>query len=345
MRIAEIAPVWVSVPPPSYGGIELVVSLVADGLVDRGHDVTLFASPGSKTKGNLVTPMEEAPDLADMGLSVTDDIVHTLSSYLQATAGGFDVIHDHSGLGPGLAAARSGPPPVVHTLHGPWHDASRRFFGMVSPPVHLIAISEAQKAGNPDLDYAGVVYNGLDLSAHPWQKDKDDFLLFLGRCNPEKGPELAVEVAKRAGMPLVMVVKRSEEHERAHWDKEVAPRLTGEETIIFDASHEDKVDILGRARATLFPIQWPEPFGLVMIESMACGTPVIAMAQGAAPEVVADGKTGFLSDDVDGMVAALERLDEISPQDCRDHVEEKFSGDAMVEKTEAILQRLVDEAN
>jgi glycosyltransferase involved in cell wall biosynthesis len=342
VRIAEIAPVWVPVPPPTYGGIEAVVSLLADGLAGRGHEVTLFAAKGSESAAKLVSPVDEAHDLSQMGNIVTDEIVHAMPAYLHAED--FDVIHDHTGLGVALGAVRRGSPPVVHTLHGPWIPSSCRFFEAVSPPVHLIAISEAQKAGNPNVDYAGVVHNGLDLSTHPWRKEKDDFLLFLGRCNPEKGPELAVEVANRADMPLVMVVKRSEEHEQAHWDKEVAPRLRGTEEIIFDASHEDKVDFLGRARATLFPIQWPEPFGLVMIESMACGTPVIAMAQGAAPEVVADGETGFLCDDVDGMLAALERLDEISPEDCRAHVEDKFSGDAMVEKTEAILQRLVDEA-
>ncbi|MDQ4097911.1 MAG: glycosyltransferase family 4 protein [Actinomycetota bacterium] len=342
MRIAEIAPVWVPVPPPNYGGIELVVSHLADGLTARGHDVTLYAAQGSQTKAKLVSPIDRAVDLAEAGSNITDEIVHALPAYLSADE--FDVIHDHSGLGPGLAAARSGPPPVVHTLHGPWHDASRRFFGMVSPPVHLIAISEAQKAGNPDLDYAGVVHNGLDLSAHPWQKDKDDFLLFLGRCNPEKGPEVAVDVAKRAGVPLVMMVKRTEPHEYKHWEREVEPRLSGDEELIFDSSQELKVDLLGRARATLFPIQWPEPFGLVMIESMACGTPVLAMARGAAPEIVLDGQTGFLVDTVDDMVAAVDRIDEISPNACRDHVSEHFSADAMVEKTERILEKVVAEA-
>jgi glycosyltransferase involved in cell wall biosynthesis len=210
----------------------------------------------------------------------------------------------------------------------------------VSPPVHLIAISEAQKAGNPDLDYAGVVHNGLDLSSHPWQKDKDDFVLFLGRCSPEKGPELAVEVAKRAGVPLVMMVKRTEPQEYEHWEREVEPRLRGNEELIFDSSQELKVDLLGRARATLMPIQWPEPFGLVMIESMACGTPALAMPLGAAPEIIVDGKTGFLTETVDEMVEAVGRIDEISPEACRDHVTEHFSAEAMVDKTERILERV-----
>ncbi len=342
MRIAEIAPVWVPVPPPGYGGIELVVSHLAEGLAARGHDVTLYAAHGSRTGTKLVSPVERDPD-SQIGTDVTDEIVHALPAYLHADE--YDVIHDHTGMGTALGAARNAPPPVVHTLHGPWTDASRRFFHAVSPPIHLIAISEAQKAGNPGLNYAGVVYNGLDLEAHPWNKDKDDFVVFLGRCNPEKGPELAVEVAKRAGVRLVMIVKRSEPAEHDHWEKEVAPRLTGDEELIFDATHELKNDLLARARATLFPIQWPEPFGLVMIESMACGTPVLAMAKGAAPEVVVDGKTGFLTDTVDEMVEAVGRIDEISPETCRQHVVENFSAEAMVEKTEKILEQVAAEGS
>jgi glycosyltransferase involved in cell wall biosynthesis len=328
VRIAEIAPVWVPVPPPSYGGIELVVSLLADGLAERGHDVTLFAAPGSRTQAKLVSPVTETRDLSQMGADITDEIVHALPAYL--ADGEFDVIHDHTGLGTALGAAR----------HGPWTDSSRRFYGAVSPPVHLIAISEHQAAGNPDLNYAGVVHNGLDLNLHPWRKDKDDFLLFLGRCNQEKGPEHAVDIAKRAGMRLVMLVKRSQRHEIEYWEEHVEPRLTGDEEILFDSSLEEKVDYLGRAKATLFPIQWPEPFGLVMIESMACGTPVIAMSCGASPEVVADGETGFLTSSIDEMVDAVGRISDISPEACREHVAAKFSADAMVTKTEAVLEKV-----
>ena len=155
---------------------------------------------------------------------------------------------------------------------------------------------------------------------------------------------MAVEVAKRAGLRLVMMMKRSEPAELAHWENEVAPRLRGDEELLFDVGHDEKVELLGRARATLFPIQWPEPFGLVMIESMACGTPVIAMPQGAAPEIVADGTTGFLTDTVDDMVAAVGRAGEISPSACRDHVTEHFSAKAMVAKTERILEALASAA-
>lgn len=339
MRIAEIAPPWVSVPPPSYGGIELVVALVADGLVDRGHDVTLFASGGSKTKGQLVSPLEKVPDLADMGLSVTDDTIHTLTAYLQAKE--FDVIHDHSGWGPAFGALLDGHPPVVRTLHGPWSDEARRFHTALDGRVHLVAISESQKSMNSELDYAGVVYNGIDIDRYPYQQDKEDFLLFLGRCNPEKGPEVAVDVAKKAGKHLKMVVKRAEPAEIRYWERMVEPRLTGDEDILFDVSHDQKVDLLSRAQGTLCTIQWAEPFGLVMVESMACGTPVIVPPLGAAPELVVDGETGFIRPELDAMVDAVGHLDRISPEACRARVAENFTAEVMVEGYEKVFEQVL----
>lgn len=339
MRIAEIAPPWVTVPPPSYGGIELVVALVADGLVDRGHDVTLFASGGSRTKGRLVSPLEKSPDLADMGLSVTDDTIHTLSAYLHA--GEFDVIHDHSGWGPAFGALLHGRPPVVRTLHGPWSDEARRFHAALDGRVHLVAISRSQAGLNTDLSYSGVVYNGLDLDAYPFCEDKDDYLLFLGRCNPEKGPEIAVEVAKRAGKHLKMVVKRAEPAEIRYWERMVEPRLTGDEDISFDVSHAEKVDLLGRAQATLCTIQWAEPFGLVMIESMACGTPVIVPPMGAAPELVVDGESGYVRTEIDDMVEAVGQLGKLSPAACRARVADNFTAEIMVSGYERIFEQVL----
>ena len=342
MRIAEIAPVWVSVPPPTYGGIELVVSLVADGLVDRGHDVTLFANGGSRTRGTLVSPIAKSPALADMGLGITDDIIHTLTAYLHA--GEFDVIHDHSGFGPALGALLDGNPPVVRTLHGPWSDEARRFHAALAGRVHLVAISESQRSLNADLPYAGVVHNGIDLGVYPFREDKEDFLLFLGRCNPEKGPEVAVDVARRAGKHLKMVVKRAEPAEVRYWERMVEPRLTGDEDISFDVTHEGKVDLLARAQGTLCTIQWPEPFGLVMIESMACGTPVIVPPMGAAPELVVDGETGFLCSEVDEMVEAVGRLDKISPEACRARVADNFTAEVMVTGYEKVFQQVLGPA-
>jgi glycosyltransferase involved in cell wall biosynthesis len=339
VRIAQIAPVWFSVPPAGYGGIELVVSLLTDGLVDRGHDVTLFASGGSQTKAQLVSPMEEPPDPALLG-NVWYETFHSLSAYLQA--GEFDAIHDHSGIiGPALGALIGGRPPVVHTLHGPWTEPSRRYYSLLHDRVHLVAISAAQQADHPTIRYAGVVHNGIDLPAYPMVERKDDFLVYIGRSNPDKGPTIAIEVARRAGLPLAMIVKRNEPFERAYWDEMVAPALNDEVEVFEAVTHETKTDLLSRARAMVFPIQWPEPFGLVMVEAMACGTPVVACPAGAAVELVEEGVTGFLRDSIDDLAAAVGEVDRCSPTACRERVSRHFSADAMVAGYEKIFHQLV----
>ncbi len=206
----------------------------------------------------------------------------------------FDVVHDHSGItGPAMGALLRGNPPVVHTLHGPWTELTRRYYALLHEHVHLVAISESQRADNPDVEYAGVVHNGIDLDDYPFRAEKDDFLVYIGRANPDKGPTIAIEVARRAGLPLAMVVKKNEPFERTYWDEIVAPLLNDEVEVYEAISHEQKADLLGRARAMVFPIQWPEPFGLVMAEAMACGTPVVSCPAGAAVELVENGVTGL----------------------------------------------------
>jgi glycosyltransferase involved in cell wall biosynthesis len=334
VRIAQIAPPWFAVPPAGYGGIEIVVSLLAEGLAARGHDVTLFASGGSTTKAHLVSPLEEPPDPALLG-TVWFDAYHALATYMEV--GGFDVVHDHSGIvGPALAAVSQSRPPVVHTLHGPWTEPSRRFYRLVQDRIGLIAISEAQRADYADLTYAGMVYNGIDLSTYAYCAEKDDFLVYVGRANPDKGPGRAIEVARRAGLPLAMIVKKSEPFERAYWDEMVAPMLHDEVEVFEAVTHELKVDLLSRARAMVFPIDWQEPFGLVMVEAMACGTPVITCPEGAAVEIVDDGVTGALRESIDELADAVETVRSCSPEACRSRVERLFSADAMVAGYERI---------
>lgn len=337
MKIAQIAPPWLPVPPTGYGGIEWVVALLADGLVDRGHDVTLYASAGSRTRARLVSAFDEAPGTRLIG-SAYHETFHAFRAYLDA--GSFDLIHDHSGM-IGLAMGALTGRTIVHTLHGPFTELAKRWYREISGRVQFVAISESQRSGCPDLSYAGTVHNGIDCSLYPFRSEKEDFLVFLGRANHEKGPEVAVEVAKRLGMPLVMVVKRAEDHEIRYWSEVVEPRLTGAERLHAEVSHDEKVDLLGRARAVLFPIQWEEPFGLVMTETMACGTPVIAFARGSAPEVIVDGKTGFLVEDFDAMCEAVGRVGEIDPRECRRHVEERFSAEVMVRAYEEIFSRVL----
>jgi glycosyltransferase involved in cell wall biosynthesis len=343
VRIAEIAPPWFPVPPPGYGGVELVVALLADGLVRAGHDVTLFASGGSRSAARVVSPMVDPPDRSLVGNEWVD-AHHAVAAYLAIQNDSFDLVHDHSGIaGPALGALLRGHPAVVHTLHGPWHTLAREYYAVVAPHIHLVAISDAQRRANPEARYAGVVHNGIDLDAYPYRSTKDDFLVFIGRATPDKGPVLAIEVARRAGLPLAMVVKRNEPFERRYWDEFVAPMLHDEVEVYEEVTHEGKVDLLARAKGMIFPIQWPEPFGLVMIEAMACGTPVVACPVGAAVEVVEDGVTGFLRKSVEGLSDAVAALDRCSPAACRDRVESRFSAATMVAKYEQVFERVLTE--
>jgi glycosyltransferase involved in cell wall biosynthesis len=339
VRIAIVAPVWFPVPPTGYGGIELVVALLADGLVEAGYEVTLFASGGSRTKADLVTPMPEPPDPRELG-NPWLDAFHAVSSYLQV--GDYDLVHDHAGVvGPVCGALLRGSSPVVHTLHGPWTDPTRLLYGAIARFIHLVAISEAQAAANPDVPYVGTVYNGIDLEGYPFRADKDDYLVYIGRANPDKGPGEAIRLARRAGRPLRMLLKRNEPAEQEYFAAEVAPHLGPDVELYENVSHEEKVALLGGAAALVFPIRWPEPFGLVMTEAMACGTPVVTTNWGAAPEVVADGITGFRRDAGDDLVDALGRIGEIDPAACRTRVEEYFSAPAMVRGYEAVYRRVL----
>jgi len=338
MRIAVVAPVWFPVPPSGYGGIELVVSLLADGLVDASHDVTLFASGGSRSKATLVSPMSEPPSPRDLG-NPWFDAFHALSSYLHLD--GFDIVTDHAGIvGPICGAMLKEQPPVVHTLHGPWTEPNRVLYELVSRHVHLVAVSDAQRAANLDVPYAGTVHNGIDLSEYTYTEKKERSLVYIGRANPDKGPQEAITIARRAGLPLHMILKRGEPPEREYFEREVEPMLASDVTLYENVTHAEKVELLGRASAMVFPIRWMEPFGLVMIEAMACGTPVVACPRGAATEIVSEGETGFLRSSIEDLAAAVGRVGECSSAACRARVAERFSTHAMVMGYERVFDEV-----
>jgi glycosyltransferase involved in cell wall biosynthesis len=336
LRIAQIAPPWFAVPPNGYGGAEWVVSILAEGLVARGHDVTLFAAGGSKTAGRLVETFERAPSL-----EIGDPIVegeHLVAAYGRWRE--FDVIHDHTALG--LIAGASLPVPVVHTVHGPATKRMYNFYQRLGERVHLVSISQNQAGTLPPNCPVEVIHNGIEVAKYPYSAEHGDYLLFVGRASPEKGPVEAIEIARGAGMPLRMLLKVNEEEERRYFETMVRPALDGVDVHLqYQVTHEEKAEAYRGALATLFPIQWPEPFGLVMTESMATGTPVIAFRQGSAPEVIADGVTGFLCDDVDGAVGAVSRVRGINRKECRDRVELQFGSALNVVRHEALYQRIV----
>jgi glycosyltransferase involved in cell wall biosynthesis len=328
VRIAILSPVWFPVPPTGYGGIEWVVSLLADGLVEAGHDVTLFASGDSSTTAELASVFPEAPS-ADIGRT-TPELRHALSCYERAEE--FDIVNDHSGP---VAAAIGGAveTPVVHTVHGPLVGADGDLYASVSavaPRVGFISLSLNQRKPQPDLPWVATCHNALDLDAYPVHAERGEYLLFLGRMSADKGCHRAVEVALEAGLPLKIAGKMREPLEQEYFEEYVAPHLGDGIEYLGETSHAKKVALLQNARATLFPIDWEEPFGLVMIESMACGTPVIATRWGAVPEVIEHGRSGIIVDDYREMAGALADADRLEPLECRRYVEEHFSAERMV---------------
>jgi glycosyltransferase involved in cell wall biosynthesis len=339
MKIAQIAPIFFPVPPTGYGGAELVVSVLANGLVECGHDVVLFASGDSGTFARLDPSIAQHSTLADFSQSLSDEIYHETYAYLRATDA--DIIHDHGWFGPSLAAIRGSGPPVVHTLHGAWSPGLRRQHAMVGGRIHRVAVSRSQAENNKDVKYAAIIHHGLPLAQFPPPGEKEDYLVFVGRATPEKGSHTAVEVAKRANKRLIMIIKRSEPDERDYWTRHVEPRLTGLEVIVDVPSPAVRIELVSRAAGLLFPIDWAEPFGLVMIEAMACGTPVVAMNRGSVPEVVISDKTGFICNDIDEMVSAVSRLPSISPEFCRQHIQRNFSSGHMIGRYERLFEQIL----
>ncbi len=337
MRIAILAPIAERVPPPAYGGIELIVALIADGLVDRGHDVTLFASGDSITRARLEA-IQPRP-LRTLGLpwyhAMPLETLHVANCFEQAAS--FDVIHNH--LGPmGLSYAGFVDTPVLTTLHGPFDDYNRPLFAHYRSQPY-ISISDAQRRGGPDLNYVRTIYNGIDTSLFH-VGPKQGYLLHIGRLSPEKGTHLAVEVAHRLGYPLILAGK-VDHTDQAYYEEKVRPLIDGELVrFIGEVGGQPKADLMAGADALLHPVQWPEPFGLVMAEAMAAGTPVIAFPDGSIPEVVEHGVTGFVVDSVEAMSAAVAPAKRLDPAVCRRRAIERFGADRMVAEYEAVYHSL-----
>jgi glycosyltransferase involved in cell wall biosynthesis len=328
MRIAVLSPVWFPVPPSGYGGIESVVSLLADGLVDHGHDVTLFASGDSQTTARLASIYDVAP--SEWIGHTFWELQHTVSCLVRDDE--FDVISDHTGL-LGLALGSMGPTPFAHTVHGPLTGEPGKLYAQITamtPNNALIAVSDTQRLPMPDLPWVATCRNAIDLVRYPFKPERGDYLLFLGRMTADKGAHRAVEVARESGLPLKLAGKCREPLEQQYFEEHVHPHLSDRIEYVGEVTHDEKIELLQHARATLFPIEWAEPFGLVMIESMACGTPVMATRFGAVPEVVEDGVTGVIVDRAEEMAAALERADAIDPHVQRRAVEERFAPARMV---------------
>jgi glycosyltransferase involved in cell wall biosynthesis len=337
MKIAQIAPLWERVPPFRYGGIELVVSLLTDELVRRGHQVTLFASGDSITKGNLKSVHEQALRL-DPRIKEPGIYEQMMLAQVYQQAHHFDIIHSHVGT---AALPYSGfvKTPTVHTTHGIFTPDNEKIFRQFAWEP-FISISEAQREPRLGLNYVHTVYNGIDPEAYPFceKPSSPAYLAFVGRLSPEKGPKGAIEIARATGMPLKMAGK-IDAVDRDYYREQLEPLIDGEQIqYLGEVSHEEKVQLLRGATVTLFPITWREPFGLVMIESMAAGTPVIGMAMGSVPEVIAHGKTGFVCHSLEKMIEAVPDARKLNRQTCRDYLLSRFSVKAMVNEYEHAYQ-------
>jgi glycosyltransferase involved in cell wall biosynthesis len=341
LRIALLAPPWIRVPPAGYGGIESVVGLLADALADAGHDVTLLAPPGSRSRARVVELLDRAHP-REIGGSVVeaDHVARAFAHIEQAAIEGrpYDVVHDHSGW-VALAMADRLAAPMVHTVHGSFDENASRFYAAHAHKAAITCLSRAQASTRPGgMRVNAVVPNPIDVDDWSVEAHADDYLLWVGRFVPEKGPHRAIRVAKAAGRPLVLAGPVQSGQER-FFAEAIEPHLDGERIrYVGEVGGRHKQELFAGARALLMPIRWPEPFGMVMVEAMAAGTPVIAFAEGSAPEVVEVGRSGLLVGDEEAMAAAIPAALELDPDECRASARERFSPAQVAARYEAVYR-------
>lgn len=340
MRIAIVAPPWYEVPPPAYGGAEAMCFDLVQGLVEQAHDVTLIAAGANHTDATFFSvpraPVGALGTPEALGFELTHAaLVGAIVDELRP-----DLVHDHSFAGP--LAANGRPFPTVVTVHGRIGPAERSHYRAIGRGISLVAISRSQRSLNPDLAWIGVVHHGLRAASFPFRRDKEGYALFLGRLSPDKGADIAIDAARRVGVEVVVAAKCTEPGERRFFREEIEPRLGPGVRWLGEVGAVTKRDLLSRARCLLVPIRWDEPFGLVMLEAMACGTPVVALGRGAVSEIVVDGETGFVRHEPNELADAVRRVGEIDPAACRQRVETVFSVDAMVGGYERIYRIALD---
>jgi glycosyltransferase involved in cell wall biosynthesis len=327
MRIAQVAPLFESVPPKYYGGTERVVSYLTEELVRQGHDVTLFASGDSITQANLVATSRRSLRLDKHCI---DQLAHQILMLERVvrSAASFDVIHFHIDY-LHFPYSRRHATPHLTTLHGRLDIPDLRPLYREFRDMPVVSISAAQREPLPFANWIGTVHHGLPQDLYRFRAEPGDYLAFVGRVAPEKRVDRAIEIAKRVGLPLRIAAK-VDTIDREYFENVVEPLLRDPLIeYIGEIGDGEKQEFLGHARVLLFPIDWPEPFGLVMIEALACGTPVIAFRGGSVPEVIEHGRTGFIVDDLDDAVAATRRVGELSRQRCRQAFDERFTASRM----------------
>ena len=336
MRIMIVAPPWLPVPPPAYGGTETVLDGLARGLEQAGHEVLLYTTGDSTCDVERRWVFERAIGVGAGGAA--QEIRHVVHAYELARE--VDVVHDHTLIGP-LYSERFPSVPVVTTNHGPFESDLIDVYRIVADHVPVIAISRHQASTAFDVPIAAIIHHGVEPSEFPVGDGSGGYALFLGRMSPDKGVHTAVGVARDAGVALLIAGKRSEQIEIDYFESEIRPLLGPGVEYLGEVDRGTKIELLGGARMLLNPISWPEPFGMVMIEALACGTPVVTTPCGAAPEIVEDGITGFVRAGRPALVEAVSRVGEIDRRRCRDAVEGHFSLRRMVDEHVDLYRRLV----
>lgn len=345
LRIAQIAPLWITIPPLKYGGIERIIAMLCDELSGEGHEVTLFASPGSTAKGKLISVFDKP--LLDANISWSNPVWNLRNISLaveMANKGKFDIIHSHLDLWT-LFFHNLTKTPVIHTMHNPLYrtnaDANKddrlRLFTEEAKRTNIVFISRSAK-DQAMIEFpekrARIIYNGIDLSHFKFNEKGGEHFVWIARVNKHKGVENAIAAAEKLGVRLLLA-GRIDPTQVEYFDSYVKPHLNEKIKYIGELKEEQLSDFYGGAKACLYPIEWEEPFGLVVAEAMACGTPVIAYRRGSMPELIEDGKTGYVIDsNIDLLAKAMQKVGQINRALVRQHVEERFSKERMVDDYE-----------
>jgi glycosyltransferase involved in cell wall biosynthesis len=333
-----VAPPWFELPPTGYGGIESVVADLVEQLSARGHEVTLIGAGRQHLDVTRFLPVFETPPSNLLGTSAPE-VIHAAATAALLDDLDVDLVHDHSLAGPLLGRGREIPTMV--TMHGPVDGEQGQYFGWLGDSIGVVAISDAQRGLNSDINWVGRVHNAVDVTSFPFQAVKDDYLLWMGRFCHDKAPHLAIEAARAVGRRIVLAGKCIEPEEKLFFEQEIVPMLGPDVEYVGEADAAQKRELLAGAVALAFPLQWEEPFGMVMIEAMACGTPVVALRRGSVPEVVDDGVSGLVVDDYEDFPAALAAAVDLDPAACRQHVRTHFDLPVMAAGYERVYRALV----
>jgi glycosyltransferase involved in cell wall biosynthesis len=345
LRIAQIAPLWTSVPPATYGGAELMVHWLTEELVRRGHDVTLFASGDSETEARLEPVVERnlIDAMASEEAYLYEPYAAAALARVLARAADFDVIHCHLGTG-SIPPTAVSPTPVVHTIHAGLSSPDDVWILERYPGAQIAAMSHSQVEALPAerREAVVVIHHGCDFSAYEPSYEPGTYVAFLGRMGPHKNPAAAIDIARSHDLPIVLAGSPQDATEARYFEEAVMPLVDGEGVVwIGPVDHAAKVEHLRNAAALLFPIDWEEPFGLVMIEAMACGTPVLALRRGAVQEVVDPGKTGFHAQSIEELSSLLPKAVELDRRSVRDHAKRRFSHRRMVDDFASLYRSVV----